>query len=133
MEKALNINLAGTLFKINEKAYNVLRDYLQAIDLLFRGENGGNETIEDIESRMAEIFNSQLRPEGIITLENVESMMTIIGDPADFDQSEEEEYEPTMIKRKKLYRNPDDTIVAGICGGIGAYLNTDPTDRKSVV
>ena len=25
-----------------------------------------------------------------------------------------------------MYRNPDDTIIGGVCGGIGAYLNTDP-------
>ena len=25
-----------------------------------------------------------------------------------------------------MYRNPDDTIISGVCGGIGAYLNTDP-------
>ena len=29
-------------------------------------------------------------------------------------------------ERKRMYRNPDDTIISGVCGGIGAYLNTDP-------
>jgi phage shock protein PspC (stress-responsive transcriptional regulator) len=27
---------------------------------------------------------------------------------------------------KRLYRNPADTVIAGVCGGIGAYLNIDP-------
>ena len=30
------------------------------------------------------------------------------------------------LRRKRMYRNPDDTIISGVCGGIGAYLNTDP-------
>ena len=38
------------------------------------------------------------------------------------------EAEPPVYsaQRKRMYRNPDDTIISGVCGGIGAYLNTDP-------
>src|SRR5665647_2570424 len=25
-----------------------------------------------------------------------------------------------------MYRNPDDSIISGVCGGLGAYLDTDP-------
>ncbi|HBH85818.1 MAG: hypothetical protein A2X05_13025 [Bacteroidetes bacterium GWE2_41_25] len=127
MDKTININLAGTLFKIDEDAFKILRDYLQAIDLRFRNTRGGNETIEDIESRIAEIFNSQKGIAGVISKENVESMILIIGKPEDFESAEtEEELADTGFRRKRLYRNPDDTIISGVCGGIGAYLNTDP-------
>jgi len=30
-------------------------------------------------------------------------------------------------KYKQLYRSRDDRMVAGICGGLGEYLNMDPT------
>jgi phage shock protein PspC (stress-responsive transcriptional regulator) len=30
-------------------------------------------------------------------------------------------------KIKRLYRSRDDRMIAGICGGIGEYTNTDPT------
>ncbi len=127
MDKTININLAGTLFSIDEEAYKILRDYLQAIDLRFRNMKGGNETIEDIESRIAEIFHSQKGIAGVITRENVESMISIIGKPEDFDDAEiREEIDENNFRRKRLYRNPDDTIIAGVCGGLGAYLNTDP-------
>ncbi|HUX96214.1 MAG TPA: PspC domain-containing protein [Bacteroidales bacterium] len=127
MDKTIKINLAGTLFTIDEDAYKILRDYLQAIDIRFRNMKGGNETIEDIEARIAEIFNSQKGIAGIVTRDNVESMISIIGKPEDFDTPEiQEEFEETTYRRKRLYRNPDDTVVAGVCGGIGAYLNTDP-------
>jgi phage shock protein PspC (stress-responsive transcriptional regulator) len=127
MDKTIKVNLAGSLFNIDENAYKILRDYLQAIDLRFRNMKGGNETIEDIEARIAEIFHSQKGVAGIITTENVDSMISIIGKPEDFDAPEsKEEFEETTFRRKRLYRNPDDTIIAGVCGGIGAYLNTDP-------
>ncbi len=28
---------------------------------------------------------------------------------------------------KKLYRSRDDRRIAGVCGGLGKYLNIDPT------
>ena len=127
MDKTININLAGALFKIDEEAYKILRDYLQAIDLRFRNMKGGNETIEDIESRISEIFQSLKGTAGVITRDNVEHMISIIGKPEDFESAEtEEEMADHSFRRKRLHRNPDDTIISGVCGGIGAYLNTDP-------
>jgi phage shock protein PspC (stress-responsive transcriptional regulator) len=128
MDKTININLGGILFSIDEEAYHILRDYLQAIDLRFRHTPGGNETIEDIESRIAEIFQSQKGLAGVINRRNVEDMIAIIGKPEDFGQVSEEEtkYVYTGAQRKKLYRNTDDRIIGGVCGGFGAYLDTDP-------
>lgn len=28
---------------------------------------------------------------------------------------------------KKLYRSEDNKMIAGVCGGIGEYINVDPT------
>ena len=59
MDKTIKINIAGTLFQIDNEAYRILRDYLQAINNRFRNVEGGHETVDDIESRIAEIFRSQ--------------------------------------------------------------------------
>jgi len=127
MDKTININLGGTLFQVDEEAYRILKDYLQAINSRFRGVQGAAETIEDIESRIAEIFLSQRGIAGVITKENVEAMISIIGKPEDFDNDLEEQAAPVYTNvRKRMYRNPDDMIISGVCGGLGAYLNTDP-------
>jgi phage shock protein PspC (stress-responsive transcriptional regulator) len=127
MDKTININIAGVLFKIDEDAYQILRDYLQAINTRFRNVAGGSETIEDIESRIAEIFQSQKGLAGVITRENVDNMISVIGSPDDFDTPGEETTPPLhSYQRKRMYRNPDDSIIGGVCGGIGAYLNSDP-------
>lgn len=128
MDKTININLGGSLFQIDEEAFGILRDYIQAINLRFRNTRGGNETIDDIESRIAEIFHSQKGVAGIITRENVDSMIAIIGKPEDFDlsSSSDEQSETYFSYKKKLYRNPDDTIIAGVCSGLAVYFNTDP-------
>ena len=56
MDKTIKINLGGTLFQIDEEAYKILRRYLQDIDNRLKNTPGGAETVEDIELRIAEIF-----------------------------------------------------------------------------
>jgi len=127
MDKTININLGGTLFQIDEEAYRILREYLQAINNRFTNVHGGHETIEDIESRIAEIFNSQKGLAGVISRENVESMISIIGKPEEIDPGEpEDNKQPIFSEKKRMYRNPNDTIIGGVCSGIAAYLDSDP-------
>ncbi|MDO9580601.1 MAG: PspC domain-containing protein [Bacteroidales bacterium] len=127
MDKTININIGGNLFQIDEDAFRILRDYLQAINNRFRNVQEGLETIEDIESRIAEIFQSQKGLAGVISKENVEAMITIIGKPEDFDLGDQETDQPVYTSQKRrMYRNPGDLVISGVCGGIGAYLNVDP-------
>ena len=127
MDKTININLAGTLFQIDEEAFRILRDWLQAITNRLKNAQGGPETIEDIESRVAEIFQSQRGIGGVVTKENVESMIAILGKPEDFEAFDDNSEGPVYYApRKRMYRNPDDMILGGVCGGIGAYFNVDP-------
>jgi phage shock protein PspC (stress-responsive transcriptional regulator) len=131
MDKTININLGGTLFQIDEEAYKILRSYLQSIDMKFRNSPGGIETIEDIEGRVAEIFQSQKGTAGIISTENVVDMIRIIGRPEDFDQPGADTATNNTSysqpgPRKKLFRNPENQIIGGVCGGLGAYINTHP-------
>jgi phage shock protein PspC (stress-responsive transcriptional regulator) len=126
MNKTININLGGALFQIDEEAFRILRDYLQAINNRFENLQGGTETIEDIESRIAEIFQSQKGLAGIITKQNVDTMISIIGKPEDFDHSDPESLPPVYThKKKRMYRNPEDIIIGGVCSGMAAYLDTD--------
>jgi phage shock protein PspC (stress-responsive transcriptional regulator) len=127
MDKTIKINLAGTLFQIDEEAYRMLRDYLQTIDTRFRNVAGGTETIEDFEFRIAEIFQSQKGVAGVISRENVLEMITIIGKPEDFDLPGSEKGSPGYTSQKKrMFKNRGDKVVAGVCSGIATYLDTDP-------
>lgn len=127
MSKTININLGGSLFQVDEEAFLILRDYIQAINTRFRNVPGGNETIEDIESRISEIFLSQKGIAGVVTKENVQSMISILGKPEDFDAGiTAETPQSSASYNKRLYRNPNDTILGGVCGGLGAYFKTDP-------
>jgi len=93
MEKNIKINIAGQIFQIEDKAFEVLRDYLQQINVRLKNHAGGNEMIEDIEARIAEIFQDcPSWKTGLISIEDVNEMIEKMGSPdeiaGDLEESE---------------------------------------------
>ena len=128
MNKIFNINLGGYPFTIDEDAYKHLSHYLETIHNHFRSSEGYEEITSDIESRMAELFQEEIGERPIVTLKDVEAAIAIMGTPEEFGAEPLEE-EPESIKRntnyktgKRLFRNPDDEVVGGVCSGIAAYF-----------
>lgn len=56
MKKNFSINLFGTLYNIDEDAYNLLENYLQSMQRYFSRQEGGEEIADDIEHRVAELL-----------------------------------------------------------------------------
>jgi hypothetical protein len=84
MKKTININIAGQLFRLDEDAYEILTRYLEHVSARFRTEAGGEETISDIESRIAEIFGGGNEPPTLVSKEMVKDMINIMGAPEDY-------------------------------------------------
>ena len=128
MKKTVKINLSGSIFHIDEDAYQRLNDYLDKIHEHFKGQEGGEEIISDIEMRMAELFHDKLSGhKQVITDADVREVTTKMGEPSDFLEEEESARATGGSQRqKKLYRDPDQAILGGVASGIGAYLNVDP-------
>jgi phage shock protein PspC (stress-responsive transcriptional regulator) len=129
MKKTININIAGVVFQIDDDAFEKLRSYLQEVNIRFRRIEGGSEALEDFEGRVAEIFQGRRGITGIVTMEDVNDMISVMGRPEDIDDGYEDDIRPdseTASSRRRLYRNPEERIIAGVAGGIGSYLNVDP-------
>lgn len=76
MKKNISINLYGTLYNIDEDAYNLLESYLQSMQRYFGRQEGGEEVADDIEHRVAELL-WQRRQAGM-TAVNIETVKEII-------------------------------------------------------
>jgi phage shock protein PspC (stress-responsive transcriptional regulator) len=124
MKKTININLAGFVFYIDEDAYEALQKYLNNIRTYLGNTEGKDEIIDDIESRIAELFSEKQKQ--VITLTEVNEVIEVMGQPEDY-MSEEEPEEKTAYQQssKRLYRDPDSTVLGGVCSGVGHYLNID--------
>ena len=56
MKKNININLFGTIYNIDEDAYELLQEYLTNLRSYFGKQEGGEEIADDNEHRIAELF-----------------------------------------------------------------------------
>ena len=94
MKKIININFHSRVIPIEETAYDILRKYVESLKKHFAGEEGGDEIVNDIENRFAELFSDRLKKGATcITDADVEEIITSMGRPEDFDQDENSGYQ----------------------------------------
>ncbi|WP_276496565.1 PspC domain-containing protein [Pontibacter litorisediminis] len=148
MKKNISINLQGIIFQIEEDGYEQLSRYLASIRTYFSNYEGHEEIVADIEARIAEIFSARVSPvKQVITQEDVQYLITRMGNVTDFEVEEpleEEAYASAggaagteagaeagagaayAAGPKKLYRDMNNKVIAGVSSGIANYLKVDP-------
>ncbi|MGE0090848.1 MAG: PspC domain-containing protein, partial [Bacteroidales bacterium] len=129
----VTINLGGFIFHIDDDAYQILHSYLIAIERQFANETDSKEIISDIESRLAELFTETLgNKKDVISKDDVAKVIAIMGEPHDFSVEDEQDNQSKRKNMtnyqttKRLYRDLENRILGGVCGGLGAYFNADP-------
>ncbi|HET7898133.1 MAG TPA: PspC domain-containing protein, partial [Flavisolibacter sp.] len=146
MKKIININLSGRVIPIEDSAYDSLQRYIESLRRYFANEEGRDEIINDIESRIAELMNDRIRKgASSITDADVEEIIASMGRVEDFEEAAGEplgasaagsnttstgstSYEEGTKQRftGRLYRDAEDKIIGGVCSGIANYINVDP-------
>jgi len=142
MKKIININLSGRVIPIEDSAYEKLQGYIETLRRYFVNEEGRDEIINYIESRIAELMNEKIRKGAdAVTDADIEEIIASMGRPEDFDAAENEtisagaqtqqtssakEETYTRKKRSRLYRDSSDKILGGVASGIANYLDVDP-------
>ena len=137
MKKTLNINLNGIVFNIDEDAFNMLSEYLDSLRHVFeRNGDDADEIINDIEGRICELLSEKISDERqVVTISHIEEIISRMGHPDEFGESDYNETTenqnsvtpPPYTVKRKLFRNPKDKIIGGVCSGIAAYLDMDVT------
>lgn len=133
MNKTISINLGGRNFFIEEEAYLKLNTYLNGIKNHFNSYKGSEEIVSDMEARIAEKFleKFEIQSQSVITLNHVESLISEIGSIEDLSKEENgeqgsNEKKESIPASKRLMRNGDDKIIAGVASGLAAYFGADP-------
>ncbi|MBP6364757.1 hypothetical protein SDC9_40342 [bioreactor metagenome] len=133
MKKVVTVGIGGRSFVIDEDAYQKLERYLAK----FRQKTGeGSEAadiMDDLEQRIAELFYDELsKSVEVVNISVVNRVIAQLGmpdgtaadDSADFaNDSASAGLNQTVVKR--LYRDPDNRIIGGVCSGLSYYVNID--------
>ena len=133
MNKTININISGTVFNVDEDAYDLLYKYLESIKKYFSKIDSDGEIVADIESRITENFLSSISSQNnSISISDVKNVIKVMGTLDDFKEiyedvdKEEESNTSEEKKTKRLFRNIHDKVIGGVASGISNYFKIDP-------
>ncbi|MBI9035266.1 MAG: PspC domain-containing protein [Bacteroidales bacterium] len=128
MKKNFTVNISGVLFHIDEDAYKRLNQYVDSLKIHFNNDPGKDEIISDIESRVAEMLHEMTAAKGnVVSLDDIEKAIAAMGQPFEIEGEEDPEvnYKKRKDRPKRLFRDPDNKLIGGVCSGMGAYFNVD--------
>lgn len=130
MKTTLNVNIGGVPFIMDEDAFNALRKYLNEIEIRVSEDSG--EIMEDIESRIADIFNENISPRiQVVNIDLVKRAIAIIGSAREFGEPVRsmpyDDRDSRDDAPKRLYRSRTNVMIGGVCAGLAEYFNVDLT------
>lgn len=145
MKQVININFHGQIVPIEVSAFDLLKQYTASLNSYFENEEGKEEIINDIESRIAELFQERLKKgTTCITDDDVNAIIKSMGRPEEFEGEESTSYNQSSSSssqsagaqqsqqttgataaHKRLYRDENDKILGGVCSGLANYFGID--------
>ena len=133
MKKNITINLFGQLYNIDEDAYELLNNYEESLRHHFSKQEDGAEIFNDIEARIAELLSEQ-KAKGVeaISIEHVQDIIKRIGAPEEIGNEEMDSDEAGQNRAegaapKRLYRDMENKLLAGVLAGFANYFGGDRT------
>lgn len=145
MNKTVTTNIGGFIFHIDDIAYEKLSQYLNTIKGYFKQSEGRDEIIGDIEARIAEMFREKTgNTKQVVTMKDVDEVIAVMGQPEAFagEGDASGSYSETASsaadtasarkRRRRIFRDPDEKILGGVCSGISSYFNIDPIILRGI-
>jgi phage shock protein PspC (stress-responsive transcriptional regulator) len=143
MNKVITINLDGNAYQLEEGGYDALRAYLETAAARLQGNPDRDEILSDIERAIAEKFRALLAShKTVVVTKEVAAVLAEMG-PIEADPGEaaapgasgasgagaagEERAARCGGTPRRLYRIHEGAMIAGVCNGVAAYVNIDPT------
>lgn len=132
MNKVINVNLNNNAYQVEEPGYVALQKYLDSAKASLADNPDKDEIIADLEQAIADKCASYLHAnKNVITVAEVDAILKSMG-PVESGEEEHEHAEtnngqPETDTPKRIFKIRDGAIVEGVCNGIAAYFDVDPT------
>jgi phage shock protein PspC (stress-responsive transcriptional regulator) len=124
MHKVITINLNGNAHQLDEPGYDTLRAYLAQAEARLAANPDKGEILRDLEQAIAEKCHRFIGPgKTVVSAVDIEQILREIG-PVEGDPSPPSE---PAHPPKRLYQIREGAMLSGVCNGLGAYFNVDPT------
>lgn len=128
MNEIKHIHLGRQQFTIAVDAHTSLRHYLD--DIAKQAGAMSSDVVAEVELRMAELLIERgCGGEKVVLLQDIDFLKAQLGEPSDFkdDSADADEVEEKPQQTpKRLYRDTEHGLVAGVAAGLANFLGIDP-------
>ncbi|MCR5548436.1 MAG: PspC domain-containing protein [Bacteroidales bacterium] len=132
MKKTINAGIGGRSFTLDEDAYNRLDAYLKLFKARLK-DVPATEVMDDIETRIAELFTEKVGSGGrVVDIDLVEEVINQLGMPDGSEvpggagtSGDTGAKSANAASSHKLFRDPQNSRVAGVCAGLAQYFDLD--------
>jgi phage shock protein PspC (stress-responsive transcriptional regulator) len=127
MNEVTKIHLGRQAFTISVEAHKALRQYLDAIEKQVKDK----DVLNEVELRMAELLaEHNVTGDKVILPDDVSFLKEQLGEPKDFKEEGEADNEELVADQKpaetkRLFRDTDDAMIAGVASGLAKYFGVD--------
>ncbi|MBR0223212.1 MAG: PspC domain-containing protein [Bacteroidales bacterium] len=134
MTEVEKVSIGGYAFTLEKAAYTLVRQYLDELEAHYAPLDGGSEVMEGFEERMAELLYERCGDDGVASEDDIQQIIDILGKPSAIES--EDDPQPKAFtaedgkdgrpkQKKRLYRDPTNKMIGGVCSGLAAYFKID--------
>ena len=128
MKQVEKVCIGGYAFTIEKDASALADRYVGELSDHYAKTDGGNEIMEGIEERMAELLLEKCGKDGVVTDADVNYVIGKLGRPEVIDSETSSAEKPQMGESspgRKLYRDLENGKICGVCSGFASYFKID--------
>mgnify|MGYP003290653165 FL=1 len=126
MKKTVNVAIGGCSFIIDEDAYNAMSEYLANFKSALDSSTASNDVMDELEGRVADLLKQNLAGREVVNLKMVDEIIRQVGYPEGYKAENDNNINnENMSAPKRLFRDPDDKKIGGVCSGLSLFLGID--------
>ncbi|MBR3449681.1 MAG: PspC domain-containing protein [Bacteroidales bacterium] len=133
MTEVEKVSIGGYAFTLEAEAYAMVKQYLDELNQFYAQREGGAEVMEGFEERMAELLYEKCADDGVATVAEVREIIAVLGKPSAIEAEDGPEPKRTANpeqadkprEKKRLFRDPTNKMIGGVCSGLAAYFKCD--------
>ena len=135
MNKVEKVSIGKCAFSLEEKAYATVKQYLDELEAYYKEKAGGREILEGIEERMAELLMEKTSGNAsVVTSKMIDEVIEILGRPEVIEEDSDGGLPRYQFEgKRKIYRDPTNKVLGGVCSGLAAYWNMDTVLLRCLV
>ena len=133
MTEVEKVSIGGYAFTLEKEAYAIVKQYLDELGAHYAQLEGGAEVMEGFEERMAELLYEKCADDGVASVAEVREIIEILGKPSAIEaeddpqpkRSDDAAKADRPKEKKRLFRDPTNKMLGGVCSGLAAYFKCD--------